>query len=172
MPQSIASRSVATLFAMLLIAFTATNASARDLRLEEFFKGHTTATGSFKTITGFERNFRLELFGRFDGKTLTLREDFFYDDGETDRKTWRFTVTGKNTYSGIREDVLAPTTVTLDGNQGFFNYRVDLEPGEKRNIVRFYDILTLSDDGKTLVNTAKVFKGPLQVATVRVDFKR
>ncbi|MEO0545081.1 MAG: DUF3833 family protein [Pseudomonadota bacterium] len=162
------------LFAAILIfiAPLASVAQAADLRLEEFFLGHTTATGSFKTITGFERKFRLELVGKFDGKTLTLREDFFYDDGETDRKTWRFEVTGDNTYEGIREDVLAPTTVTIDSNQGFFNYRVDLEPGEKRNIVRFYDVLTLSDDGKTLINTAKVFKGPLQVATVRVDFKR
>ncbi|MEO1747213.1 MAG: DUF3833 family protein [Pseudomonadota bacterium] len=147
-------------------------AHARDLRLEEFFLGHTTATGSFKTITGFERKFRLELVGKFDGETLTLREDFFYDDGETDRKTWKFKITGRSTYEGIREDVLAPTTVTLDGNQGFFNYRVNLEPDGGRNIVRFYDILTLSEDGKKLVNTAKVFKGPLQVATVRVDFKR
>lgn len=147
-------------------------ASAHDLRLEEFFLGHTTATGSFNTMTGFERKFRLELLGKFDGKTLTLREDFFYEDGETDRKTWKFKVTGKNTYEGIREDVLAPTKVTIDDNQGFFSYRVNLEPDGGLNIVRFYDILTLSDDGKTLINTAKVFKGPLQVATVRVDFKR
>ena len=167
-------RTIYTVLTAFALAFAVSfqTAQARDLRLEEFFLGHTTAAGSFKTITGFERKFRLELVGKFDGQTLTLREDFFYDDGETDRKTWKFKITGDNTYEGIREDVLAPTTISLDGNQGFFNYRVDLEPGEKRNIVRFYDVLTLSDDGRTLVNTAKVFKGPLQVATVRVDFKR
>lgn len=172
MSHALLHRFVFGFLAMITIALLPVHAVAKDLRLEEFFKGHTTATGSFKTITGFERKFRLDLFGKFDGKTLTLREDFFYEDGETDRKTWRFTITGKNTYSGIREDVLAPTTVRLNGNEGVFNYRVNLEPDGGRNIVRFYDILTLSDDGRTLVNTAKVFKGPLQVATVRVDFKR
>ncbi|MEM1378729.1 MAG: DUF3833 family protein [Pseudomonadota bacterium] len=162
---------VKTCLAFFVVVSTTLGASARDLRLEEFFLGHTTAVGKFTTITGFERGFKLNLFGRFNGKTLTLREDFIYDDGERERKTWRFTITGKNTYSGIREDMLAPTTVTVDGDTATFNYRLNLEP-EGRNIVRLYDTMVLSADGKSLLNTAKVFKGPLRVGSVRVDFER
>ena len=147
-------------------------AVASELRLETFFEGRTTAKGSFTTITGFERSFTLELHGRWDGRTLTLREDFLYDDGETDTKTWRFTQIGWNTYSGTREDVIGETTVSVIGNRGYFNYLVDLDPGPGRNVVRFYDTLTLSDDGQTLVNTANVFKGPLPVARARVTFSR
>ncbi len=156
-----------------LAVFMATGSSAaKDLRLEEFFKGRTNATASFKTITGLERNFTVKLNGRWDGKTLVLREDFFFDDGETDTKTWRFTKKGWNTYTGTREDVIGETIVSVIGNKGYFNYLVDLDPGEGRNIVRFYDTLELSADGRTLKNTARVFKGPLPVASVRVDFKR
>lgn len=145
---------------------------AKDLRLEEFFKGRTTATASIKTITGFERNFTVKLHGKWNGKTLVLREDFLFEDGEKDTKTWRFTKKGWNTYTGTREDVIGETIVSVIGKKGYFNYLVDLEPGPGKNIVRFYDTLTLSDGGRTLMNTAKVFKGPLQVGTVRVDFKR
>lgn len=158
-------------FGLLLLAQTAPML-AKDLRLEDFFKGRTTATASFKTITGTTRNFTVKLNGKWDGKTLVLREDFFFDDGEKDTKTWRFTKTGWNTYIGTREDVIGETTVSVNGNKGYFNYLVDLDPGPRRNIVRFYDTLELGADGNSLKNTARVFKGPLQVARVRVDFKR
>jgi len=164
---------VRAVFAFLLTTMlAATPAAAADLRLEEFFKGRTTAKGSFHAITGLKREFDVILHGRWDGRTLILREDFRYTDGERDTKTWRFVKTGPNTYSGTREDVLGETKVTLAGNEAWFNYRVDLDPGDGRNVVRFFDKLELSPDGRTLLNRASVFKGPLPVASVRVDFTR
>ncbi|TYC63461.1 DUF3833 domain-containing protein [Rhodobacterales bacterium] len=166
-----------TAFHKIILSFLAAfiltlPAGAAELRLEDFFKGRTSATGSFGTITGYSRQFDVSLHGRWDGRTLVLREDFRYDDGEKDTKTWRFRKTGWNTYIGTREDVLGEAKVILAGDEAYFNYLVDLDEGEGRNIVRFYDKLTLSADGQTIVNTARVFKGPLPVAWVRVDFKR
>ncbi|OCW59055.1 DUF3833 family protein [Hoeflea olei] len=144
---------------------------ARDLRLEDFFAGKTYAFGSFGSITGVSRSFRVDLTGTVRGKVLTLREDFRYDDGERDTKTWVFTRTGPNTYTGTREDVLGETTVHLSGNTARFSYRVDLDPSEKRNVVRFFDKLVLLEDD-TLRNTALVTKFALPVARVRVNFAR
>ncbi|VVT34760.1 DUF3833 family protein [Hoeflea sp. EC-HK425] len=154
---------------LLFAAFTSAPAYAADLRLEDFFKGKTYAYGSFGAINGTSRSFRVDLTGHVRGKVLTLREDFRYDDGERDTKTWVFTRTGPNTYSGTREDVLGETTVRLSGNTARFTYRVDLNPGGKPNIVRFHDKLVLKDDG-TLRNTALVTKFLLPVARVRVNF--
>jgi hypothetical protein len=156
-------------FLMLSMAFPA---AAKDFRLEEFFSGRTTATGSFRTITGFERSFKVRLHGRWDGRTLTLREDFVYDDGERDTKTWRFTKTGPSTYRGTREDVVGETTVRLVNDKAYFTYNVDLDPDGAGNVVKFIDKLVLSEDGRSVTNTANVFKGPLPVARVRVDFRR
>ncbi|MEM8575306.1 MAG: DUF3833 family protein [Pseudomonadota bacterium] len=162
-----------TVLAIFLIAFvSAAPASARDLRLEDFFKGKTNAKGSYRAINGVSRKFDIDLHGRWDGRTLVLREDFRYANGERDTKTWRFRKTGKNTYVGTREDVVGNTKVRIKGNKAFFSYLVDLDPGERRNLVRFRDTLTLSADGRRIVNTATVFKGPIPVARVRVDFKR
>jgi len=157
-------------FALLLFtALTSFPAHAADLRLEDFFKGKTYAYGSFGAITGLSRSFRVDLTGHVRGKVLTLREDFRYDDGERDTKTWIFTRTGPNTYSGTREDVVGETTVRLSGNTARFTYRVDLNPGGDSNIVRFHDKLVLADDG-TLRNTALVTKFALPIARVRVNF--
>jgi hypothetical protein len=142
-------------------------------RLEEWFLGRTYATGSFAAIDGTRRSFTVDLTGEWDGSTLSLREDFIYDDGERDTKTWRFTVTGPRTYSGTREDVIGETTVYLSGDEADFTYRVDLAPGADSgpNVVRFFDKLRLRPDG-TIRNTALVTKYGLPVARVAVDFAR
>ncbi|MEM5492635.1 DUF3833 family protein [Hoeflea sp. AS16] len=154
---------------VLFAALASSPVHAADLRLEDFFKGKTYAYGSFGAITGLSRAFRVDLTGHVRGKVLTLREDFRYDDGERDTKTWIFTRTGPATYSGTREDVVGETTVRLSGNTARFTYRVDLNPGGKPNIVRFHDKLVLKDDG-TLRNTALVTKFALPIARVRVNF--
>ena len=153
----------------LFAAFASAPAHSAELRLEDFFKGKTYAYGSFGAITGLSRSFRVDLTGKVSGKVLTLREDFRYDDGERDTKTWIFTRTGPNTYSGTREDVLGETAVRLSGNTARFTYRVDLNPGGDPNIVRFHDKLVLKDDG-TLRNTALLTKFALPIARVRVNF--
>ena len=143
----------------------------RDLVLEDFFRGKTYAFGRFGAINGTTREFRVDLTGTVRGNVLRLREDFVYDDGERDTKTWIFTRTGPNTYSGTREDVIGETTVRVSGNVARFTYRVDLNPGGKPNIVRFHDKLALQSDG-TLLNTALVTKFLLPVARVKVNFAK
>lgn len=151
--------------------FISSNVQAADLKLEDFFKGTTHAYGNFKAITGKKREFRVLLNGKWNGKTLVLREDFFYTDGEKDVKTWRFTKTSPTTYSGTREDVKGTTTVRIKGNKAKFSYTVDIDNGSKTNFVKFNDTLILKEDG-TLRNTARVSKFGIPVAKVAVNFAR
>ncbi len=155
---------------LLAILFTLP-AQAAELQLEDFFRGKTYAYGSFGAINGVHRTFRVDLTGTVRGNVLKLREDFRYDDGERDTKTWIFTRTGPDTYKGTREDVLGETTVRISGNTARFNYRVNLNTDGKPSIVHFYDKLVLKDDG-TLRNTALVTKFAFPVARVKVNFAR
>jgi Protein of unknown function (DUF3833) len=149
-----------------------TAASAGDFTLEGYFHGVTRAVGSFSAINGVKRGFAVRLKGRFNGHLLTLVEDFVYSDGVKARKTWRFTKKGPGLYTGTREDVIGATTVCISGNTAKFTYLVDIDDGPGQNIVRFYDTMTLSADGKTIKNRAVVTKFGLPVAKVRVDFAR
>ena len=160
-----------TSFAVAALLSTNITASAAELKLEEFFKGTTHAYGKFKAINGKKREFRVLLNGKWNGKTLILREDFFYTDGEKDVKTWRFTKTSPTTYIGTREDVKGTTTVKTKGNKAKFSYTVDLDNGPKTNFVKFRDTLILKADG-TLRNTARVSKFGFPVAKVAVNFAR
>lgn len=163
-------RSLAGAVALSMIG-AAAPAAAETLSLERYFKGRTEATGSFRAINGVKRDFKVVLDGKVKGRTLILREDFYYADGERDRKTWRFERTGRNTYRGTREDVVGDTVVTIEGRTARFTYLVDIDPSPKKNIVRFHDRMVLKAGGR-LENRALVTKFGLPVAWTRVDFTR
>lgn len=145
--------------------------AAKAFTLEGFFAGRSKATGSFSAINGVKRQFTVDLNGKWDGRMLTLREDFVFSDGTRDRKTWRFVKTGPLSYSGTREDVIGETRVTIQGNVARFNYLVYLDSAKQANKVRFYDKMVLRADG-TVINTALVTKFGLPVAKTVVEFER
>ncbi|MFP5076931.1 DUF3833 family protein [Rhizobium sp. YIM 134829] len=140
--------------------------------MERYFAGSSTASGTFKAITGLRRDLDIRLRGTVRPGGLTLREDIRYKDGQAERKTWRFTRTGPTTYHGTREDVVGGTTVHVNGNTARFTYLVDLDPGPKQSLYRFYDRLTFSPDGRSMTNTATVWKAIFPVASVKIDFKK
>jgi hypothetical protein len=146
-------------------------AAAGDFSLEGYFAGKTSAVGSFRAINGVKRKFTVDLLGKWNGKTLTLVEDFAYDNGERDRKTWRFEKVDRGKYRGTREDVIGETEVTISGGTARFSYLVDLDARGKSNRVRFHDTMRLRNDG-TVLNKALVTKFGLPVALTRVEFSR
>ncbi|MGB8818362.1 MAG: DUF3833 family protein [Rhizobiaceae bacterium] len=164
------SRTAAALLAAGLSLITAP-ANAEDA-LIRFFTGKSVADGKFAAINGVKRDFKVKLTGHWNGRKLTLVEDFVYSDGVKNRKTWRMTKTGEGRYTGTREDVIGTATVTVKGQTAKFAYNVDIDEGPGRNIVRFYDTLKFAPDNKTMKNTALVTKYGLPVAKVRVDFRR
>jgi hypothetical protein len=157
--------------ALCFVALASGAARAEDAMIR-FFTGKSEATGRFAAVNGVKRTFEVKLRGKWNGKTLRLIEDFAYDDGVKNRKTWVMTKVRDGVYTGTREDVVGETTIRVSGNTARFNYLVDVEEGPGENIVRFYDTLRFSPDGKTMKNTALVTKFGLPVARVRVDFKK
>ncbi|MBW0371373.1 DUF3833 family protein [Ensifer adhaerens] len=158
-----------TVIAMNLAVVTPV--AAGSFSLEGFFTGRSMAEGSFRSITGVKKTFKLKLLGKWDGRTLTLREDFTFDDGTRDRKTWRFIKDGPGKYRGTREDVIGETEVSIKGNVARFSYLVLLDPENRKNKVRFHDTMTLNADGR-LLNSAYVTKFGFPVAWTRVEFSR
>jgi len=140
--------------------------------IEEDLVGRSTARGEFRAITGARRGFSAELFGEWDGRVFTLIEDFVYDDGERDRKTWRLTRTAPGRYVGTREDVVGQAIGFQDGPAFRLEYEVRLPskngPGRK---VRFRDVLVETGEGVVL-NRAHVSWLGIGVARVDLTMRR
>lgn len=146
---------------------------SRTLVLEDFFAGRVTARGTFvNSFTGAVRGLSVEIDGSFDGTVLTLVENFAYDDGERDRKTWKLTRVGERTYEGTREDVIGTASAYPDGLAMRLEYVVALKTEQWGDIhVRFRDVLALEADG-TLVNRAVVSKWGMRLGRVELRMTR
>ncbi|HEX8902116.1 DUF3833 family protein [Vitreimonas sp.] len=170
---------IAALAALLLLAACATRPplpreTAQDaFVIEQDLVGRTTARGEFRAINGVRRGFTAHLDGAWDGRTFTLVEDFEFDDGQRDRKTWRLERVGPGEYVGTREDVVGQARGYQDGRAFRLEYDVRLtnadgSPGRK---VRFRDVMVLTPEGAVL-NRANVGLWGLRVAQVELTIER
>ena len=138
------------------------------LVMEEFFAGVTDGEGVFvNSWTGKERRFRVVIAGFWDGKELTLVEDFDYADGEKDRKTWRLQSQGPGAFTGTREDVVGLARVWTEDRRVRLEYSVELGGWT----VDFADIMALRADG-TLLNRATVAKWGLRIGRVELVLRK
>ncbi|MEI6097639.1 MAG: DUF3833 family protein [Alphaproteobacteria bacterium] len=135
------------------------------------FQGHRTGTGQFRVwLTGDQRRFTAVLNGRVKGqagaRTLTVTEDFVYEDGQKDRLTWVFVETGPGTWSGKREDTVGEATVIEQGGQIRLTYTADFRSLTDVTRLGFSDLIYGRPDG-TIINDGIVSRAGFPVASVR-----
>ncbi|MBS3979886.1 MAG: DUF3833 family protein [Rhodobacteraceae bacterium] len=146
------------------------------ITLVSAFQGRTTGRGHFRVwLTGDERRFTARLNGTVTGhegaRTLTVVEDFLYDDGQQDRLTWVFRETGPGRWTGKREDTVGEATVIEEAGQIRLSYTADFKSPSGVTRLGFEDILYARADG-TIVNDAVVSRAGIAVASVRFLIQR
>ena len=167
-------RVVSLTLLVLFLSACATKPPAPDGSLETFvlqedLLGKTVGTGNFSAIDGTSRDFVAYMDGQWDGKTLTLVEDFEYADGVKERKTWTFTQLPNGEFSGVREDVVGTARGYQDGDVFRLEYTMaipndDGTPGRK---VSFKDVLAKQSDG-VIRNDAVVGMWGVRVGSVNL----
>jgi len=140
------------------------------LLIEDYFAGQTQAWGIFQDRFGtLRRQFRVDIEGTWDGETLTLVEDFVYDDGETEQRIWRITKRGEHGYEGRAEGVIGVAEGVAYGNALNWRYKFALKVGDSTWTVHFDDWLFLQDD-RVLINRADVTKFGVLIGEVTLLF--
>jgi hypothetical protein len=147
-----------------------------SITLVSAFQGRTTGRGHFRVwLTGDERRFTARLNGTVKGpdgaRTLTVVEDFLYDDGQQDRLTWVFREQGPGRWTGKREDTVGAATVIEANGRISLAYTADFRSPSGVNRLGFQDILYARPDG-TIVNDAVVSRAGIPVASVRFLIRR
>lgn len=124
------SRLFGAIFVCFLLVGCSTNISdyqstTPTFDMKTFFDGKLAAYGMVQNRNGkVIRRFRADLIGSWEGNKGLLEEDFFYDDGETQRRVWNLVKHGDNNYSGVASDTVGEAT---GQSQGFaFNWRYTL----------------------------------------------
>ncbi|WP_299644133.1 DUF3833 family protein [uncultured Ruegeria sp.] len=146
--------------------------SDRQLNLEEFFEGETVAYGQFQDVLGnIPRRFKVDIDGTWDGETLTLVEDFVYDDGATEQRIWALTKTGEDTWTGMAPGVLGAASGIERGDTFNWKYRIDLPIKDGTMRVTFDDWMWLLDDDR-LLNRAYVSRYGVRLGEVILFFEK
>ncbi|MCU4654097.1 DUF3833 domain-containing protein [Roseibacterium sp. SDUM158016] len=147
--------------------------SDRELNLEEFFAGDLVAYGQFQDVLGnVSRRFTVDIEGTWDGETLTLVEDFVYEDASTERRVWTLTKTGDETWQGTAPGVIGTATGREAGDMFNWQYTIDLPvPGGETLRVSFDDWMWLLTEDR-LLNRAYMMRFGIPVGEVIIHFER
>ena len=146
--------------------------TTKTMILEQALVGRTAGDGILVNgLTGQETKFSVVIDGTWDGKFLTLVEEFVYSDGAKERKTWHLTKISDVEYQGTRDDIIGTAKVYQDGRAVRLNYALAVNTGIGNIAVRFRDLLSLQDDG-SIANRAIASKFGLRVGRIILTLHR
>lgn len=146
--------------------------STRNLNLEEFFEGRTVAYGQFQDIFGtVRRRFEVEINGTWDGQTLTLVEDFLYEDASTEQRVWTLEKTGEDTWRGTAPGVTGEAFGEERGDTFNWRYTIDLPVPDGTLRVTFDDWMWLLTEDR-LLNRAYMKRFGVDIGEVIITFEK
>jgi hypothetical protein len=163
----------------LLALLTACSADLSDYEqsgptfdLFQYFEGDTYAWGMIQERSGKQtRRFDVKLVGTIEGNTLTLVEDFVFDDGELDQRIWVITKQTDGRYSGKADDIVGEAKGEEQGNALRWSYDFELPYGDSTINVYFDDWLYRQDEDHVF-NLTSIRKFGIEVATLTLFFKK
>ena len=146
--------------------------SERALNLEEFFEGELIAYGQFQDLFGtVRRRFEVEIEGTWDGRVLTLVEDFVYEDGSTEQRVWTLEKTGEQTWRGTAPGVIGVATGEERGDTFNWQYTIDLPVPDGTLRVTFDDWMWLLSEDR-LLNRAYMKRFGVDIGDVIITFEK
>jgi hypothetical protein len=129
----------------------------------EFFDGKTTAKGVLQGRNGeVKRRFIADIVGELKAapggeKHLELREEFRFDDGEVQHRTWIIRKTGEHDYIGTAGDVVGEAIGKTSGNTMNLRYVLRIPVDGTTYDIRMDDWMYLIDE-KTVMNLTDLSK--------------
>ena len=147
--------------------------TGQSFLVEEYFQGATRAHGIVFDRGGAPiRYFTVEINGDWDesSQTLTLEEDFTFDDGELSQRIWRITRVAEGQYTGEAADVEGQAIGQSRGNALNWHYTLNIPYKNKTLAVQLNDWMYLQDD--VLLNRAVMKKFGFRVGEIFISFNR
>ncbi len=141
--------------------------------VEEYFRGASQAHGIVFDRSGAPiRYFSVQLNGEWDeeSRTLTLEEDFEFDDGEISQRIWRITRVADGQYTGEAADVEGQAIGRSRGNALNWRYTLNIPYKDSTLAVQLNDWMYLQND--VLLNRAVMKKFGFRVGEIFISFDR
>ncbi len=142
------------------------------LIIEDYLSGSVKAWGILQNRSGkVTRQFSANLNGEWDGKYLILNEEFFWNDGEVQKRQWKINKIDNHNYEGTAGDVVGVAKGYSYGPAFKFEY-VLLVPVKGKEIKITFDDWIFKQDDKVAINRATMTKFGIKVAELTVFFQK
>ncbi len=136
------------------------------LHLEKFFQGKLSAHGVVKDFRGsVVRHFNADIYASWKDGVGTLVEDFVFDDGELQRRTWTLTPDGSGGYIGTAGDVIDQGAIRIAGNAMFLKYVLRIPFRSDTLDITVDDRMYLVNPS-TLINESRLIKFGFEVGEI------
>ena len=142
------------------------------IKIEEYFEGNVEAWGILQDRKGkVTRSFNAKMSGKFENNILTLVEDFYWKDGEEQKRIWKIEKIDEHNYSGTAPDVVGTAKGVSYGNAFKFEYNL-MVPFKGRSIKIKFDDWIFKQDDKVAINRATLSKFGFKVGELTVFFRK
>lgn len=142
------------------------------LELDRFFTGELVAYGMVQDRAGqVLRRFKVDMVASWEGNKGVLEEDFFYDDGEQQRRVWKLEKHPDGRYTGTAGDVVTPAEGRTEGYALNWRYTLAVPVDGKVWDINFNDWMYLLDENR-LINRAEMTKWGFRVGEVTLWIER
>lgn len=167
---------------VILVSFVLLSCSSQNLDqyadtnpaldLKEFFDGELVAYGMLENRSGvMTRRFTATIDASWEGDQGTLVEEFLFDDGEIQYRTWTLTDLGNNNYQGVASDVVGQAEGSIVGSVFQWQYQLDVPYGDDSIVLSLDDWLYLIDENH-LINKTKLTKFGFRVAELTLVIEK
>tara|TARA_B100001123_G_scaffold381893_1_gene452639 strand:- start:192 stop:659 length:468 start_codon:yes stop_codon:yes gene_type:complete len=142
------------------------------INIEKYFEGPVKAWGLLQDRKGkVTRQFKADMFGKFQNNVLTLEEEFFWTDGEEQKRVWKIKKIDEHNYIGTAPDVVGEAKGFSYGSAFKFEYDLMI-PLKGKNIKISFDDWIFKQDDKVAINRATLTKFGFKVGELTVFFQK
>ena len=142
------------------------------IKIEKYFEGKVKAWGLLQDRKGnVTRQFKADMFGKFENNILILEEEFFWTDGEKQKRVWNIEKIDEHNYMGTAADVVGKAKGFSYGSAFKFEYDL-MVPIKGRNIKISFDDWIFKQDDEVAINRATLSKFGFKVGELTVFFKK
>jgi hypothetical protein len=142
------------------------------LDLKDFFNGELMVYGMLQNRSGImTRRFTATIDASWEGDQGTLVEEFQFDDGEIQYRTWMLTDLGDNNYQGVAGDVVGEAEGSIVGSVFQWQYQLDVPYGDDSIVLSLDDWLYLIDENH-LINKTKLTKFGFRVGELTLVIEK
>ena len=142
------------------------------LDLKSYLQGKLVAKGVIFNWKGkANEHFVAHMTGTLEGDVLTLVEEFVYQSGRTDQRTWVITFKDEHNFTATAGDVLGHAVGKQYGNAGQMAYKLRYPVDGKEYDLSMVDWFYRVDE-TTVISTTTIRKFGLKVGELVLTFEK